>query len=230
MESDTIRYPLNTNMELKNYPKYLKPFGFEYDSELSVFLKDTENTKETIEDNEINKKITWQQYRDDLPISRKSFQSGDELLAFLDRKKNFRKEAPSINVHPAKAIRMMMGNWGLGLSHEDIDKYATEDEKKILLEEKNFPVKKFKTAKNVIDRILKKYNMTEPYEVRLIGSWAKGTARPDSDIDILISSTKKGKKFITSFDISEDLERSLAHAFGTRDARSVGIDIKVDEQ
>jgi uncharacterized protein len=59
----------------------------------------------------------------------------------------------------------------------------------------------------VVDRIAKKY---DPERVVLFGSYARGTAGADSDVDLLVILPFEGKPFWKSLEIANDVSPSFA--------------------
>jgi predicted nucleotidyltransferase len=59
----------------------------------------------------------------------------------------------------------------------------------------------------VVDRIAKKY---DPERVVLFGSYAKGTANADSDVDLLVILPFEGKSFWKSLEITDGIDPPFA--------------------
>ena len=63
------------------------------------------------------------------------------------------------------------------------------------------------TIQEVAGRIAKEFN---PDRIVLFGSYANGTARPDSDVDLLVILPFEGKSFWKSLEISNAVNPSFA--------------------
>ena len=65
----------------------------------------------------------------------------------------------------------------------------------------------FSTIQEIAGRIVKEFN---PERIVLFGSYANGTARPDSDVDLLVVLPFEGKSFWKSLEISNAINPSFA--------------------
>ena len=65
----------------------------------------------------------------------------------------------------------------------------------------------FSAIQEVAGRIVKEFN---PERIVLFGSYANGTPRPDSDVDILVVLPFEGKSFWKSLEISNTINPSFA--------------------
>lgn len=94
-------------------------------------------------------------------------------------------------------------------------KYILQELEKLNKIDENHGILALKDIESVCDGILKNYNVSYCY---LFGSYAKGTAGENSDVDLLISTNVKGLKY---FEMAELLRENLHKKVDLLDIKQV---------